>query len=174
MLEKNGKVNGKIFAIDGSPQYINRIAHKYSIEGNRDKFKNGVALLTFDTLKHNFDDSIVKEAFESQGNWIEKLKRLIQNINGKFSFDIEYVTKTTEAVENRLKICQNTKDDSFSQLNSTKIFLTRASKPAITGIHKDYGLAKLCNIPIKIIMLEGDHVTILNNLELRKFINENL
>jgi fatty acid synthase len=175
ILEENGKCNGKVFELDGSPQYIHRLSHKFSLEGNEEQFKSGVAMITFDILRSHIDESIVKEAYETHESWEDKLRAMMEKSNGTFSFDIEFIQRNImNAVANRLKICQNTKDDYFSQLNSTKIFLTRASKPAITGIHKDYGLARLCNIPLKINMLEGDHVTILNNLELRKFINENM
>lgn len=173
-LEENGK-NGQLFELDGSPQYIHRLSHKFSLEGNEEQFKSGVAMITFDIIKNHIDESIVKEAYESNKNWEDKLRDLMEKSNGKFSFDIEFIqTNIINAVANRLKICQNFKEDLFLQLESTKIFLTRASKPAITGIHKDYGLAKLSNIPLKINLLEGDHVTLLNNLELTKYINENM
>lgn len=173
-LEEHNK-SGQIFELDGSPQYIHRLSHKFSLDGNEEQFKSGVAMITFDIIKNHIDESVVKEAYESNENWEDKLKDLMVKSNGKFSFDIEFIqTNIMNAVANRLKICQSFKEESFELLNNTKIFLTRASKPAITGIHKDYGLAKISNIPIKINLLDGDHVTLLKSQELSKYINENI
>lgn len=174
ILEENGRNCGEIIQLDGSPQYIHRLAHKmFSNQENDEKLRNGISMVLFEIFHKFVDEATVKEAFLSHDKWEEKLAVLIKAANGKIPLQVDHIlSNILNAVINRFKICLHTKEESFARLESTRVSLIKATKSAIHGIHQDYGLARYCNSPLRIHVVEGDHVTILNNPELSKFIKE--
>lgn len=174
LFEENGRNCGQVIHLDGSPQYIHRLAHKmFSNHENDEKLRSGISMVLFDIFHKFVDESIVKEAFLSHDKWEEKYMALIKAANGKIPLEVDHVlSNILNAVINRFKMCLHTKEESFSRLESTRVSLIKATKSSINGIHQDYGLARYCSSPLKIHVVDGDHVTILSNPELTKIINE--
>lgn len=172
ILENNGKC-GHIIQLDGSPQFSNRFAIKMSPERNDDGVREAIAMILFDFFMPHVDQEVVKRSFVSHEKWEDKVDAMLLESQDTIPFSYEFIKRNIfTAVANRFLQCIHIKEDSFSTLQRTQISLIKASKAAVNGIHKDYGLTRYCKNQVRINVLDGDHVTVVNNLELPKLINE--
>lgn len=172
ILENGGKT-GHIIQLDGSPQYNNRFAHKMSPERNDDGIREAISMIVFDFFTPHVDPDVVKRAFLSHNKWEEKVDAMLLESVDRIPYSYEFIKLNIfTAVSNRFKIVLHTKEDSFSTLKHTKMSLIKAGTTSVKGLHKDYGLSRYCSNQLRIRVLEGDHVTLINNLELPKLIKE--
>jgi fatty acid synthase len=166
ILESNGK-KGKIIQLDGSPQFINKFALKMSPDKSVDKIRATISMILFDAFMSYADPKVVKASFQEHEEWEERVDAMLKNSADKIPYTFEFIkTFIFTALVNRFNIVLNLKEDSFSALDSTQISLIRAIKSSVNGLQRDFGLSKYTSEPIKIQMLEGDHVTLLTNSQL--------
>lgn len=172
LLEINKKF-GHIIQLDGSPQFINRFAHKMSPERNDDGIRTAIAMILFDFFVPCVDPDIAKRSIQSHDKWEDKLDAMLLESADKIPYSYEFIKLNIfTAIVNRFKIVLDIREDSFSLLKGTQISLIKAARSAVNGIHKDFGLARYCTDLVRINVLDGDHVTLVNNLELPKLIKE--
>jgi thioesterase domain-containing protein len=171
ILEKNGK-SGHVIQLDGSPQYIHRFANK--IDGGQkdvEKLNLAISITLFEILAARINDDRVKKAYLNHSNWEERLEALVRDSQDVITVSMDDVKKYVgKAFTERLKISLFLEEKNFESLKTSKISLIKASKSTIHGIHSDYGLGKFSPQPIEIDVIEGDHITILNNEKLPEVI----
>lgn len=173
-LERNGKC-GHIIQLDGSPQYISRFSQKMSPERNDDGIRNTISMILFDFFMPHVDQEVVKKSFHNHDKWEDKLDAMMLDSVDILPYSYEFIKLNIfTALVNRFRIGLYIKEESFSTLKDTRVSLFKASKSSINGIHKDFGLGRFCTCPVKIIVLDGDHVTLLSNLQLPQLIKESL
>lgn len=172
ILENGGKT-GHIIQLDGSPQYNNRFAHKLSPERNDDGIREAISMIVFDFFTPHVDPDVVKRSFLSHNKWEDKVDAMLMESGDRIPYSYEFIKLNIfTAVSNRFKIVLHTKADSFSTLKHTKMSLIKATTSSVKGLHKDYGLSRYCSGQLNIRVVDGDHVTLINNLELPKLIKE--
>lgn len=172
MLENGGK-SGQIIQLDGSPQYNNRFAHKMSPERNDDGIREAISMIVFDFFMPHVDPDVVKRSFHSHDKWEDKVDAMLLESVDRIPYSYEFIKLNIfTAVSNRFKIVLHIKEDSFATLKHTKMSLIKAATSSVTGLHKDYGLSRYCSGQLRIRVVDGDHVTLINNLELPKLIKE--
>lgn len=172
MLENNGK-SGHIIQLDGSPQYNNRIAHKISPTKNDDGIRETISMIVFDFFMPHVDPDVVKRSFQNHNKWEEKVDAMLLESVDKIPYSYEFIKLNIfTAVTNRFKIVLHVTEDSFATLKHTQISLVKAATSSVSGVQTDFGLSKYCSDPLTIRVLDGDHVTLVNNLELPQLIKE--
>ncbi|XP_070494680.1 fatty acid synthase-like [Chironomus tepperi] len=163
ILENEGK-SGQIIQLDGSPQFIHRFSHKMMTEKTLEDMSSSISMVLFNALMPYVDQNDVKTAFTKHDNWESRTEKLINLSSDKLPFTYEFISQNVIAAYiNRFKMSLNIKDDAFPILKSTKISLIKATKSSVNGIHKDYALSQYSTHPVKISIIDGDHVTLLTN-----------
>lgn len=171
-LENFGK-RGHVVQLDGSPLFINRFAQKLSPERNDAGIREAISMIVFDSFMPHVDQDVVKKAYNDHEKWEDKCDALLMESLDKISYSYDYIKLNLfTAVSNRFLIVLNHNEETFVPLTHTKLSLIRASKSSVTGIEKDFGLSKYCNGKLVIKIVEGDHVTLVNNRDLPKTIRE--
>lgn len=172
ILENCGK-RGQIVQLDGSPQYNSRFAQKLSPERNDSGIREAISMIVFDFFMPHVDPDVVKRSFHSHEKWEDKVDAMLLESVDKIPYSYEFIKLNIfTAVSNRFNIVLHLKEDSFSTLKNTKMSLIKASHSTLSGLHKDFGLSRYCNGQVKIRVVDGDHVTLVNNLELPKLIGD--
>lgn len=170
LLESKGK-KGSVTFIDGSPQFIHKVANLVVPDGN-DESIQAIILLTCSRLlfpdEHN---EIVKRVF-SHNSWETKLQSFADVAKERSQYSAEYGSKMLTALINRLKISLNADKLSLPSLSSsTVVSLIKPSESSAKGLDEDYGLGKLCSQKISVNIIDGNHASMLSNPELVKLLN---
>ncbi|XP_070505891.1 fatty acid synthase-like [Chironomus tepperi] len=172
LLEDNGKT-GQIIQLDGSPAYSHGVAQETINDEHYTDIRNYIAMMLFKFYQRHVDQSASKAAFENHSCWIDRLKGLISLAENSISISHEdMITKISSAYMNRLNIAVNIQKEQFAVLESTNISLIKASKSSVNELPNDYGLSQFTTKDVDVRLATGNHVTILQNLELPRMIKE--
>jgi fatty acid synthase len=167
IFEDLGK-SGKIIQIDGSPMYSNKSAllalDEYNFEQDTESY---ISMILFKFYQQFVDSSISKAAFDSDSNWPNRFKQMTLLAGDVIPLTHEYMmTKVSSSYVNRLNIAINIQNEEFPTLKSTKISLIKPLKITIKDLPNDYGLSQYSSHDVIIQHVSGDHVTMLQNLDL--------
>lgn len=171
-LEEMGKT-GKVIIIDGSPELLKRLVTEIPVESE------------------NFDESIQKlllhQAFKLilptdasgrlaqvviQKGWEAKLQKIDELYNDFKLYKKDYVLKSLSALFNRIKLLLEMDLKYFRPLDSTPLTLLKPTETSLATINADYGLGIYSPAnEISIHVMNGNHVTIMENVDLPNAIN---
>lgn len=169
LLEMSGK-KGSVTFIDGSPQFIHKVANLV-VPGGDDESIQSIILLTCSRLlfpdEHN---EIVKRVFTHQ-TWETRLQSFAEVAKERSQYSAEYGSKMLTALINRLKISLNADKLSLPSLNDIPVSLIKSSESSAKELDEDYGLGKFCNQEVNVNVIEGNHASMLSNPDLVKLLN---
>lgn len=173
ILESCGKC-GHIVQLDGSPVYNNRFAQKLSPDLDDAGIREALAMIVFDFFMPHVSEDVVKRSFQSHEKWEDRVDAMLLDSADKIPYTYDFIKLNLfTAVGNRFRIVLHLNEDSFSLLTHTKMSLVKASNSSVSGLHKDFGLSRYCiDDQLEIRVLDGDHVTLINNVGLPKLIEE--
>lgn len=173
-LENSGK-SGKVIVIDGSPKFVHKISNQLVSSDYTDETLQEMILMA--CTKILFRDSamdIGKKIFSHKTSEL-KFEEFLKQAKEKSEYSIEYGRKMLRGLHNRFKISLNADKISFNKLkNSTQLTFVKPSESSLNEIDDDYGLSDFIESEIEIRVIDGDHVSILNNTELIQFIISNI
>lgn len=169
-METSGKA-GKIFIIDGSPKFINKLSNQLIPKDYTDDDLLEIILVAcIKILFGNLAQEVAKEIFAKESAEA-KFEEFLRKAAEKGEYSIEYGRKMMNGVFNRIKISLNADKILFEKLkSSTQISLIKPSEASLLDIDGDYGLSDLSDGTIEVKVIEGDHLSILSNFELIQFI----
>lgn len=157
--------------VDGSPLFFKRFAESLGDANTSEDFiQNEIltALVRSDfPEKHPF---VLDNALEAT-NWESKLEAFIDFYNFEKTFEKKYSKEWIVALFYRLKMVQSLNEASFPFLESTKISLVVPTDKLISDIPENYNLNRYCSQSVETIVVNGNHLSILHNVELSNFIN---
>lgn len=182
-LEKRGKL-GHLIIIDGSPRYLIRLLHGMRRNiSQTDNLENDLIMILFTHLC-NVDqlDLFIKKL--SNCDKVSSKVELIADFvmpELKTSYSAEYLFKVAVAVLNRLKALEkfNVLLDNTDELTAvmdsklkSPITLVRPTQTSIADISEDYDLHKYSECEVCVKFVDGNHLTVIENVELSNILND--
>lgn len=169
-LESRGRI-GKVVMIDGSPLFFKHFATSLGSLETPDEFIQNEILSTL--VRMDFPEKhqeIMKEAL-SGVDFESKVESFITFYQSSKNFERKYSKDWIVALFKRFKMAQTLNETSFSYLKSTKISLVVPSDKLLNDLPEDYNLNRYCSQTVETLVINGNHLSILQHIELSKFIN---
>lgn len=180
MLENLGQI-GHVVLIDGSPEYLQRLAQGLRRAAQtKDSIENDLIMVLFSHFCSSEHLDVVSNkvvASESLTSKIEVISEFALN-EFKENYSQQYLHNILVAIFHRLKVVMNlsVKDDEITAVMDKKlksaITLIRPTQASFTDIVEDYSLHKYTEHGVTIKYVDGNHLTVLENVELANILNE--
>ncbi|XP_075218277.1 fatty acid synthase 3 [Lycorma delicatula] len=168
LLEKRG-YSGKTILVDSSPDFL-KVLTTESLQNNTSEINLQVQLLLrFVALIHPHDTTELKEALKNLPDWKSRLDFLIDNGPDNTKYSKKYQKLLMNAVYHRVKSILTYEGIKCKSIKS-QITLIRPSDIAV-NMEEDYELSKYTLLPVPVIFVEGNHVSILDNKKTAELIN---
>lgn len=157
--------------IDGSPLFFQSFTESLGHVNTSDEQIQNEILTSL--VRMDFPDryqDILRNALTG-ADWEEKLENFIKFYRSEKSFERKYTKAGLIALFRRFKMIQTVNEASFPYLESSKISLVVPSDKLINDIHENYNLSRFCSQSVETFVINGNHLSILQSVELSKFIN---
>lgn len=179
MLEKRGKI-GHVILIDGSPSHLYRLAHGLRRAVQTGDAENDLIMVLFAHFcSTDLLDSFAKK-LSTCNNLPTKIEIISEFVSTEFkiNYSKQYLHNIIGAVLNRLKLVMNLnfEKNELAGVIDTKlksfITLVRPTQASFTDIVEDYDLHKYTQQKVNIKYVDGNHLTVLKNIELTNILNK--
>lgn len=157
--------------IDGSPLFFKRFVENIAQIDTSDEVVL-VQILTA-LIRIDFQDryhEVLKIALAGN-DAEEKVENFMRFYDSEPNFQKKYTKEWVTGLFNRFKMILILNESSFPYLKSSKISLVVPSEKLITGLAENYNLNRYCSQNVETLVVNGNHLSILQNAELSKFIN---
>lgn len=157
--------------IDGSPLFFKHFTETHSSTDVPDEFIQNEILSTL--VRMDFPEKhqeIMKESLSGL-DFESKLDSFIAFYQSSQNFERKYTKDWIVALFKRFKMAQTLNEASFSYLKSTKISLVVPNDKLFTNLPEDYSLNRYCSQSIETLVINGNHLSILQHADLSNFIN---
>lgn len=170
-LEAQGK-EGKIVFVDGSPQSAAYMGRGLFDADSYETIENNLLFTIIGHYVQPDDIEKVKEILSTSQNYDEKVEKLFEILPvDKHRYRPHFPTYVRSAIMRSyaLKLFQTPR----KSVRAECMFCKAANShiPA-NALPEDYGLSDFLQKPLKVVSFDGNHVTVLENPELAKCINE--
>lgn len=172
LLECQGKT-GHVTIIDGSAQFIHKFAKSMLDDSSDDNIESKVILRCIQLL---FPDDFVdfsKKVFV-QKSWETRLDAFVdifESTEHTSQYSAAYGRKMLSSLVQRIKIIIDADKIELQKLKFTPISLIKPKTAYNFEVDEDYGLGKFSNEKVKVSLVDGNHATILKNIELSSLLN---
>lgn len=185
MLEKHGKI-GHIILIDGSPAYLSRLGQGLCRNADLNQMAESLENDLLMVLFTHFCSSDQLERFSKKLNHCDrndnlsmKVGLMSEFVTSEFrtAYSERYLKNVMVAIVNRLKVVLhlNSQSDQLMGVMERKlksaITLIRPTQASFADIVEDYDLHKYSEQKINIKFVEGNHLTVLENVQLTDILN---
>lgn len=180
MLEKMGKI-GHVILIDGSPDQLVKLTRgMHRATKIHDNLEDDLITVLF----RHFCSSELLDGFIAKLVACENLSRKIELLSGhissefKSNYSEKYMLSMLKASFNRLKVIMNLNIEADKLANimdhklKSTITLIRPTQTSFAQIADDYELHKYSEREIIVKYVDGNHLTVLENIELANILNE--
>lgn len=99
----------------------------------------------------------------------EKYQILRSYVEKHSKYSADYMVNLAKGMINRLKIAYNYE---FSEKLKSPILLIRPKEISLSDVAEDYDVGKVTSGKVEVKFVEGNHTTILDNLELVQIVND--
>lgn len=157
--------------IDGSPLFFKRFTEYLGHANTNDEQIQNEILTSL--VRVDFTEryqEVFKEAL-SGADLEEKLDSFLKFYRSEKSFEQKYSKTGLVALFKRFKMIQSLSETSFPHLKSTKISLVVPSDKLISDITENYNLDQYSSQSVETLVINGNHLSILQSIELSNFIN---
>lgn len=168
-IELKGK-SGRLILIDGSPKSMTAMAKEHIFSLNRIP-ENSVLHGIMEIYSVKEDLEILME-LDRLNTWEEKLNKFIEKIplDYKTLRSEEYYRDSINAFYNRLKATLNYAPKPLPYIKAP-VTLIKPTRLVVQGLSEDYELQKITEGKIEIHSVEGNHLTLLDNIKVAMIIN---
>lgn len=185
MLEKRGKI-GHIILIDGSPGYLSRLGQGLcrNIDHIRtaEILENDLIMVLFTHFCSSDQlDRFSKKLTNCDENddLSTKIGLMSEFVTGEFktAYSEKYLKNIMTAIVNRLKVVMNLNSQTDQLMGvmdrklKSAITLIRPTQATFTEIAEDYDLHNYSEQKVNIKFVAGNHLTVLDNVELTDILN---
>ncbi|XP_077296458.1 fatty acid synthase-like [Arctopsyche grandis] len=173
ILEKEGHI-GRIFCVDGSPEVLGKM-----VKANLDTSKINVMQDTYlchimDLLAPKMDKKPLYIALSAIETWDNKVECFVKHVPDSVKHSKQFQRDLAKAVLGRILSTLSYDDTPNYVLKSQVVLVRTKDNPIGVEIDEQYGLQKHVEKPIQTHLLEGNHVTILENKDCANIINRGL
>ncbi|KAH0550507.1 hypothetical protein KQX54_019824 [Cotesia glomerata] len=169
-LEAEG-LTGKLILIDGSPDFTKTFKDQMFPSSSEEELQYnilvGIAEMIVPTLSEELATVLPK-----YNSWKLKLDTVMKQLPpGVMTVPQEEVRCILTAVYNRFIALQNYDSSKLPALRSS-IVLLKPSIPSIKFTEEDYGLSKITCQKVQVHVVEGNHLTMLNDNKIATILND--
>lgn len=169
LLEQNG-LTGQVISIDGSVTVFKRGMKK--VMPNIDvEFDEHVILAT--VVSHAMPEvpfDVIVQKFAENKSWDEQFD-VLYNMAAKGEYSLEYLKAISVGVMHRVKMCMRESDEYGGERIQSNITLIRPTTNLVSDVENDYNLKQYTNGRVFVSFIEGNHVSMLDNVQLYQIIN---
>lgn len=172
-LEENGQ-KGHIMLIDGAPNFLKHLSagHLAPTESFSDEAIQlmVIAAIISNVLKEG-PHEIIRALLRDCKTWDGKVDCLVQQgVKYNLKYSVDYMRNMVYSMYNRLRYVLNyNENDTIKKLQSS-ITLVRPTEVAVVDIDEDYELSKYTEGTVQLKFVEGNHTTMLDNVQLAQII----
>lgn len=180
MLEKLGKI-GHVILIDGSPEYLLKLAQGvHKATKIHDNLEDDLLMILFlHFCGHDHSDTFATKLVEYKG-LLPKIELMTEYVSSEFkaNYSKKYLMYHIEAILNRLKIVMsldvgdNKVADIVEHKLKSEITLIRPTQASFTKIADNYELQKYTEREVNVKYIDGNHLSVLENIDLANILNE--
>ena len=171
ILESKGK-KGKLLLIDGSPQFLKKLLTEQVGSKNFDEIIEVIVLNAVTDLVIPNKGHEVLDCIHSRLNLNDKVDRLLKMSENFKIYSPEYMKKMVNVLINNARLLFNLDVNDFKPLTNTQVHLVRPQDSVLKDVDRDYGLGDISNQKLEITFVQGNHMTMLESLELKKILHE--
>ncbi|KAG5878857.1 hypothetical protein JTB14_003677 [Gonioctena quinquepunctata] len=166
ILESKG-YKGTLIAIDGAP---NRLIDAIKrLPGDSEEIFE-LTVIREITDKYASSDILNGIASDLMENTPldERIEHVLDIVKDAVPYSRDFLKKTYIGLIKRMKAI---KKHNPSNISKSEVVLLKASAGLMNGVELDGGLSKICGKPVEVSTFEGNHLTVLENVDLAKKIN---
>lgn len=171
MLEQDG-MTGKVLLIDGSPKFLRQLAIGQMTEDYNDEIVQCTILSGI--IRTIFPDENSEDIFAKIleiPNWGDRVNKLIDMSSQQHVYTEPFLRKSADALYKRLVALMNWTNSDVRKI-SAPITIVRPTEVSVVDIEEDYGLSKHTSGSVILKFIEGNHVSMLENVKLAQIIND--
>lgn len=162
---------GTVFCLDGSPDFLFAMLSLTVGMKSDQSLQNNLICHTIDIIVPNNDVTpMLSEKLEEIESYEERVQLAIKLCPVQTSYTPKFIGAIAVASFDRLKMIVNNKIT--EKIKAPVILLRPKENPPFLVLEDNYGLDKLTDGPITVHLLEGNHVTILENKDCANIINK--
>lgn len=169
-LEAKG-MKGRIVLIDGAPAFLRKLVADQMPTADLDE---GVqAVLINGLLRIVFPEEKIDalQIMKDYPTWDLRVDKMVELGKDQYLYSIDYLRKMANCMFSRIKMVLSYKTDTKIMLRAP-ITLVRPSEISIVDVDEDYGLQKLTKGEVDVKFINGNHLTMTENIKLVQIINE--
>ncbi|XP_047538483.1 fatty acid synthase [Vanessa atalanta] len=169
ILENEGH-NGTIFCLDGSPDFLYAILTLTMSATTDTQLQNSLISLTMDiiTPKNELTNTLMDKLKDIE-SYEERVQYALKASPAQNKYSNKFVASIANASFDRLKMVLN--QDKLKKVKAPIILLRPKENPQFMVIEENYGLDKLTEGPVTVHLVEGNHVSIIENKDCANIIN---
>ncbi|XP_077295461.1 fatty acid synthase-like [Arctopsyche grandis] len=171
ILEKYGYI-GRIFCIDGSPDVLPKMAKVNFDTSKMNIMQDSYLCHIMDLIAPKMDKKPLYTALSAIDTWDSKIECLLKHVPESVKYSKQYQKGMAKAVFGRVLSILAYDDTVSYKLKSQVILLRTKDYPIGVVTDEQYCLQKYVQQPIQTHLLEGNHVTILENKDCANIINK--
>ncbi|XP_050353261.1 fatty acid synthase-like [Nymphalis io] len=170
LLESEGH-NGKLFCLDGSPEFLySMVATKLSTTSDT-QLQNSLICHCIDmiSLKNDVSSSLMEKLKEIE-SFDEKIKYAITASPAQSKYSDEFVKSIAYSSFDRFKMILG--QANLKKIKAPIVLMRPDVNPQFLVIEENYGLDKYTEGPVTVHLVEGNHVSIIDNKDCANIINK--
>lgn len=171
LLESQG-YHGHVLLLDGAPHFLKKLTNLHLGENFTDNDLYDVLLSSI--VNQIFPEESKESAalmFHKIETIDEKIELFMQYVDKQSVYSKEYSRTMVDAMFRRVKMAAQFDLESIKDLKCP-ITLVRPAEVSLQDIEEDYCVSKLTTGKVSLKVIEGNHMTMLDNPALIKIINE--
>lgn len=171
MLETNGLI-GNVISIDGSILLFKRFLKHVmpSIEATNENIQHFlIEQLAYEILP-DAQPKIIQKILLEEKTWEDRLNKYVSLMPTK-EYSHEYLRDIGYGLQNRFKIVLSSDENYTADKIKSNIILIRPTVSWGVDIDNDYRLSQYTDGTVTVTSIEGNHLSILDNVQLYETIN---
>ncbi|EAT46627.1 AAEL002237-PA [Aedes aegypti] len=161
---------GKLILLDGAPKFLKQLSAMQMGNGVSDEDIQTMLMIAI--ISQVFPSSPIEKSYSIMqvASFDGQIERLIEVAKGQATYSPDYTRKMTKALFNRIKMVLELNVEEMEPLK-VPIVLVRPSEVSVIDIDEEYGLEGSTTATMSMKVVDGSHMTMLDNKVLVDIIN---
>ncbi|XP_062542362.1 fatty acid synthase-like [Armigeres subalbatus] len=161
---------GTLILLDGAPKFLKQLSAMQMSHSVTDEQIQGLLMTAI--ISHVFPSSPIENVYSilQVSSFDGQIEKLIEVAKGQATYSPDYTRKMTKALFNRVKMVLGMNIGEIEPL-SVPIVLVRPSEVSVMEIDEEYGLEGSTTATMSMKVVDGSHMTMLENKVLVDIIN---
>lgn len=171
LLERNG-LTGEVISVDGSVVVFNRGMKLVmpNIDVSDESVENFILMhMAFEALP-DMQNDVIQKVF-AEYKTMDARSDAIINMITQPEYSRDYLKNIYHGTFNRIKMIMTESDSYTGERIRSNITLIRPTIHLVPGMENDYNLKQYTDGRVLVSFVEGNHLTILDNIQLYQIIN---